>query len=943
MKMIKDYQIIKKLGRGTYGDVYQVQKKNTNDIYVIKQISLCGLKQKEFDLVNQEAKLLSLIDSDFVVKYYDFFEEEDIIYIVMEFCERGDLENFLEQKKKSVKFLDEDLIWQIFLKITIGLADIHKKKILHRDIKLKNIFLKNNLDIKIGDLGVGKFLSDKSNATTILGTPDYYSPEMIRRIPYNDKIDIWCLGCALYKLCTFKLPFQEKDFEERINKILRSDPAPIDSHYSQELRDLLFKLLSKKPEDRPSCKEILNNEKVLKKAKEFGLDKYIIKMNDNSMNKVNKNNEINEKINRTFFNVIQINPNNIRNIQNFGSKITDFNDFGEIKFENYSVVKKMQSKEDGLFYSIKIIPKYSSFIDNKNTYREKTIQRMVNNENIFRFYDSFEDESNHYLVFEYFPYNTLEEKIQKHMEFTAELIKEEKIINIFKQILNGIEYLHSKNVIHRYIRPDNILIDEFGKVKITNFCFAAYIKSDLENQNFDRKLCLNNSYILNKDYGAPEIINHNNYDFKSDIYSLGLIIFNLMTWRLPFNSIIINENEIARLPINTSISNKYSKDLKKLVYRMISEKPFERPTAKEAKEILVKIEKLNNNINNNLNKKESLYKNINSNNDISSLISIISCLCEIDELHLGLIKSLILHYYKNKETLEYFLPNSLLGLGEIIKKNKNNKLKNFSESYGVKKSQFYECFCEFKNLLSKKTEKNQLIDDNNPIFILQEIIKIFSKEFKENIKYHNDLFKIPDLIIKEDLLKSKIKEFINNFESDYASPFVDLFYFINIIIIKCQFCGGIIDFNNKILFSLSIHTFKDYNLIRIINCNINASILNKEYLCPYCGSLDLKEEKLFLNSPQYLIIEFENKNNIILNDTINLSPYILTNVGPKKYDLFAVINEENMNNQKHYILAVKKDKNNYLLYSDNNCQKVEGDIKKYSNLCIAIYKGQREF
>ena len=934
MKMIKDYQIIKEIGKGTYGCVYQVQKKNTNDIYVIKQISLEGLKhrEKELELVSQEAKILSLIDSDFVVKYYDFFEEEDIIFIVMEFCDGGDLEKFLKTKKKSKIFLDEDLIWQIFLKITIGLADIHKKTILHRDIKSRNIFLKKNLDVKIGDLGIGKILSDKNCATTYLGTPDYYSPEMIEQKPYNNKNDVWCLGCVLYELCTFETPFK---FAKGILKILSDEPEPIDSHYSQDLRDLLFKLLRKKPEDRPSCSEILNDKKVLNKVKTLGLYEYIIKMNDNSMNKVNKNNEINEKINRTIINIFPINQNDMRNINNFGSKITDFYDFGEIKFENYSSVKKMQSKVDGLFYSIKIIPKNLLFIDDKNTYREKTIQKMINNENIVKFYDSFEDDQNHYLVFEYFPNYTLEEKIQKHMESTVELIKEEKIINIFKQILNGIEYLHSKNVIHRYIRPDNILIDDFGKVKITNFCFAAI----MEKQNFDKKLCLNNSYILNKDYGAPEIINHNNYDFNSDIYSLGLIIFNLMTLGLPFSS-YINENEILRDPTNISISNNYSKDLKNLVKRMISENPFERPTAKEAKEILVKIEKVNNNLNN----KDLLYKNLNYNKDISSFISVISCLCEMDELHLGLIKTLILHGYKDKETLESFLPYNLVSLGEIIKKNKNNKLNNFPESNGVNKSLFYEYFYKFKNLLSSKSKENKLIDDDNPIFILQEIINNFSKEFKENINFSNLIFN-PDLKIKEVLpylLKFKIEQAIKDFELNYASPFVDLFYFINIIIIRCQSCGGVIDFNNKILFSISIHTLMNQNLNSLIDCNINKYIVNKNYLCSYCNNSNLKEEKLFLNFPQYLIIEFENKNNIILNETIVLNPYLMTNIGPKKYDLFAVINEENMNNQKHYILGVKKDKNNYLLYSDNNCQLVEGDIKKYSNLCVAIYKGQRE-
>ena len=169
--MIKDYIIKETLGKGTYGIVYKVQKKDTNDIYVIKQISLHGLTNKEKDEVNQEADILSKIDSDFVVKYYASFKEKDNINIVMEYCDGGDLNDFINEKKQIGKFLEEDLIWQIFIKITIGLSDIHKMKILHRDLKTLNIFLKKNMEIKIGDLGVAKILLKNSFAKTVLGTP----------------------------------------------------------------------------------------------------------------------------------------------------------------------------------------------------------------------------------------------------------------------------------------------------------------------------------------------------------------------------------------------------------------------------------------------------------------------------------------------------------------------------------------------------------------------------------------------------------------------------------------------------------------------------------------------------------------------------------------------------------------------------------------------------
>jgi NIMA (never in mitosis gene a)-related kinase len=243
--MIKDYIIKETLGKGSYGIVYKVEKKNTNNIYVIKQISLHGLSNKEKDEVNQEAEILRKINSDFVVKYYTSFKDKDKINIVMEYCDGGDLNDFIKEKKEIGKLLEEDLVWEIFIKITIGLSDIHKMKILHRDLKTLNIFLKKNMEIKIGDLGVAKILLKNSFAKTVIGTPYYLSPEICQEKPYNDKSDVWALGCILYELCTFNHPFDARSQGALILKILNNKPEPIDNYYSRDLNNLINLLLDK--------------------------------------------------------------------------------------------------------------------------------------------------------------------------------------------------------------------------------------------------------------------------------------------------------------------------------------------------------------------------------------------------------------------------------------------------------------------------------------------------------------------------------------------------------------------------------------------------------------------------------------------------------------------------------------------------------------------------
>ena len=135
----------------------------------------------------------------------------------MEYCEHGDLHKLLRKRKDPTdenknKYLTENIVWKFFIQICIGLYHLHSNKILHRDLKTLNIFLTKENKIKIGDLGVAKILDNIENfATSKVGTPYYLSPEVCEDRPYNNKSDIWSLGCILYELCTLKHPFEAKN------------------------------------------------------------------------------------------------------------------------------------------------------------------------------------------------------------------------------------------------------------------------------------------------------------------------------------------------------------------------------------------------------------------------------------------------------------------------------------------------------------------------------------------------------------------------------------------------------------------------------------------------------------------------------------------------------------------------------------------------------------
>ena len=201
----QNYTIIKELGKGGYGKVYQVLNKKEKKYYALKKISLEDISEEEMANIENEAKILSRINNDHIVKYYYSYKDNNSFNILMEYCEGLDLKNFINKHKKKKESIKEQVIFNFVLDICYGLKQIHKMNLIHRDLKPENIFIYNN-NIKIGDFGISKQL-DMNNkyAKTVIGTYNYMAPEMIKGEKYNEKIDIWALGCIIYELLSICL------------------------------------------------------------------------------------------------------------------------------------------------------------------------------------------------------------------------------------------------------------------------------------------------------------------------------------------------------------------------------------------------------------------------------------------------------------------------------------------------------------------------------------------------------------------------------------------------------------------------------------------------------------------------------------------------------------------------------------------------------------------
>ena len=255
------YKIINFLGEGSFGRAYLAQCDNDNNKYVIKQITLEGMDDEEKRETFNEAKILKKLDHPNIIKFKEVFlqrQPKPALNIVTEYADGGDLGQKIEKQKKVKVPLSEAQILDYITQICLALQHIHKKKIIHRDLKSGNIFLMKSGIVKVGDFGIAKGLqSTWEKAKTFVGTPYFLSPEIINNQPYDNKSDIWALGVLLYELMTFQMPFNAVSLPMLSIKINRGVYKAPPSTYSSDIRNLLKKCLTVNPDKRPSIDEIL--------------------------------------------------------------------------------------------------------------------------------------------------------------------------------------------------------------------------------------------------------------------------------------------------------------------------------------------------------------------------------------------------------------------------------------------------------------------------------------------------------------------------------------------------------------------------------------------------------------------------------------------------------------------------------------------------------------
>ncbi|VDK65529.1 unnamed protein product [Onchocerca ochengi] len=241
------------LGKGGFARCYELTDIKDQKFYAGKVVSkLLLLKSHQRDKMAQEIRIHRTLQHKHIVRMDGFFEDADNVYILLELCPRRSL---MELHKRR-KFVTEPEARYFTKQIVEACEYLHKNKIIHRDLKLGNLFLNEEMEIKVGDFGLATVVEvDGQRKKTLCGTPNYIAPEMLDKKGHSYEVDIWAIGCILYTLLVGKPPFETSSLKDTYNRI-KNNNYSIPGRINDEAEQLIRRLLQTDPEKRPNIHEV---------------------------------------------------------------------------------------------------------------------------------------------------------------------------------------------------------------------------------------------------------------------------------------------------------------------------------------------------------------------------------------------------------------------------------------------------------------------------------------------------------------------------------------------------------------------------------------------------------------------------------------------------------------------------------------------------------------
>ncbi|XP_065323027.1 serine/threonine-protein kinase PLK4-like [Gordionus sp. m RMFG-2023] len=255
-----DYEVYNILGKGSFASVFRAVNKNSRQEVAIKMIDKKIMKAKGMiSRVRNEVEIHSQLKHSSLLELYDYFEDKQYVYIILELCHMGELGTYVAYNKSSGKGVNENQACRFMKQILEGVYYLHSHQIVHRDLTVSNILLDKNLNVKIADFGLAIHLKKPDEKHfTMCGTPNFISPETVLNSPHGMKVDIWSLGCIMYTLLCGLPPFDTQNIESTFNKII-SGKFFLPAYLSSNAKDLIYRFLRTEPSSRINLEEALKH------------------------------------------------------------------------------------------------------------------------------------------------------------------------------------------------------------------------------------------------------------------------------------------------------------------------------------------------------------------------------------------------------------------------------------------------------------------------------------------------------------------------------------------------------------------------------------------------------------------------------------------------------------------------------------------------------------
>jgi serine/threonine protein kinase len=533
-KVIKDtYRIYDEIGQSLVATVYLAKDLKRNRVVALKVIHPELAEESQFARrFQREAKLLAKLDSSHAVKVLDYGEEEGLAFIVLEYVEGRTLAAILEEEGA----LEVEWALSLARQVAQGLAHADEAGIVHRDIRPANIMVAPSGLARIMDFGIAKGADlSRLTATGVLGSPHYLSPEQAEGEEVDIRSDIYSLGITLFEMLTGQRPYEADNVVDIVLKHLQ-EPIPslrqFDEEIPGEVEELVKRCLDKNPEERFRTPV-----------------------------------ELMEAIDKTLGGAEGGPPPGIE-VALVGQTLGQYRMVERIGRGGMATVYKAYQPALDRYVAVKVLPAYLAHAPAfaARFRREAKAIAKLNHPHILPVHDVGQEGELSYIVMRYVEGGTLKKMLGRPLAL-------EKVVDIIAQIGDALDYAHQQGIVHRDIKPANVLMDRGRWALLSDFGLAKMTVDSVQ-------ITKTGVGMGTPAYMSPEQAQGEKVDERSDIYSLGIMLFEMLTGQVPFEAdtplAVLIKHLSAPLPLPRQVNPDIPEALERVILKAMAKAPEDR-------------------------------------------------------------------------------------------------------------------------------------------------------------------------------------------------------------------------------------------------------------------------------------------------------------------------------------------------------------------------------